>query len=148
MAHATYLENEIMNASSERLVQILYGLAIDALQQAQKCIQESDVPGRVRWINKAFAVLVELSNGLDFDAGKEIALNYASIYDYCRRQLLEANHKQSIAILKEITSLLVDLQEAWQIVVTRISAERTARFASNEILPSERALAGCLDCLA
>ncbi len=142
-----YIDNEIMNASSERLVQVLYGLAIQSIAAAKKCIQAKDIPARVRHINKAFAVLVELHSGLDFEAGGEIATNYAGIYDYCQRRLVEANTKQSDAILAEVQSLIEDLNEAWQVVVKTVGNERTARLSSTEILPSEEALAGNLSCL-
>jgi len=142
-----YVDNEIMNASSERLVQNLYGLAIQSIGAAKKCITAKDIEGRVKHVNKAFAVLVELSNGLDFEAGGEIAANYAGIYDYCQRRLIEANTKQSEPILSEVQSLIEDLNEAWHVVVKTVSAERTARLASTDILPSEEALAGNLNCL-
>jgi len=142
-----YIDNEIMNASSERLVQVLYGLAIQSIAAAKKCVHAKDIPGRVQHINKAFAVLVELISGLDFEAGGEIATNYAGIYDYCQRRLIEANTKQSEAILTEVQSLLEDLNEAWQVVVKTVGAERTARLSSTDLLPSEEALAGNLNCL-
>lgn len=142
-----YIDNEIMNASSERLVQVLYGLAIQSLAAARKCVQTKDISGRVLHINKAFAVLVELTNGLDFEAGGEIAANYAGLYDYCQRRVVEANTKQSEPILAEIQSLLEELNEAWQVVVKTVGAERTARLSSTDILPSEEALAGNLNCL-
>lgn len=142
-----YVDHEIMNASSERLVQILYGIAIQSIAAAKQCVQAKDIPGRVKHINKAFAVLVELINGLDFEAGGQIAANYAGIYDYCQRKLIEANTKQSETILAEVQSLLEELNEAWQVVVKTVSAERTARLSSTSILPSEEALAGNLNCL-
>lgn len=142
-----YVDNEILNASSERLVQILYGLAIQSVAAARTCLKAKDIPGRVVHINKAFAVLVELSSGLDFQGGGEIANNYARIYDYCQRRLIEANAKQSEAILAEVQSLLEELNEAWQVVVKTVNGERVARLASTDILPSEEALAGNLDCL-
>lgn len=145
--HSAYAQNEVLNASPERLVQMLYDLGIQSIVQARECNQKRDIAGRVRHINKAFAVLVELNDGLDFDAGGEIAINYARLYDYCQRKLTEANLRQSDAILVEVQTLLEDLQEAWQVVVTKVGAERTARLMSADILPSEEALAGSLSCV-
>ena len=141
---STYLQNEILTAPSERLVQILYEIAYQAVKSARECLSAKDVPGRVRHINRAFAAFVELNDGLDFEAGKDIAINYARIYDYCRRRLIGANVAQDDAILAEVEGLISELQESWQIVVCKLSAERTAKFASSEILPSEEALAGRL----
>lgn len=145
--HSAYVQNEVLHASPERLVQLLYECAIQSIVRARECNGKKDIAGRVRHINKAFAVLVELSDGLDFDAGGEIALNYARIYEYCRRKLTEANIKQSDVVLSEVQALLEDLQEAWQVVVTKVGAERTARLLSPDILPSEQTLAGSLSCV-
>ena len=142
--YSTYVQNEILNANPERLVQILYDIAGQAITAARACLKAKDVGGRVRHINRAFAAFVELNDGLDFEAGKEIAINYARIYEYCRRRLLEGNVAQDDAVLAEVQDLLSELQESWQIVVSKLSAERTARFAAEEILPSEEALAGGL----
>ncbi|MGA8027273.1 MAG: flagellar export chaperone FliS, partial [Bryobacteraceae bacterium] len=75
--HSVYAQNEVLNASPERLVQMLYDLGIQSVVRARECNHKKDIAGRVRHINKAFAVLVELNYGLDFDAGGEIATNYA-----------------------------------------------------------------------
>jgi flagellar protein FliS len=141
-AQNAYRDTEILNASPERLVQILYDLAVKSLASARECLARKDISGRVRHINKTFSVLVELTSGLDFDAGKEIAANYARIYDYCRRRLIEANTKQDDAILAEVQSLIGDLQEAWQVVVTKVSAERTAHYAAEDLSRSGEALEG------
>lgn len=129
-AQTAYRDMEILNASPEKLVQIVYDIAIRSLGSARECIAKKDIRGRTRHINNAFSALVELTSGLDFEAGKEIAENYARIYDYCQRRLVEGNVRQDDSILAEVQSLISDLQEAWQIVVTRVSAERTAKFAA------------------
>ena len=145
--HAAYAQNEILTASPERLVEILYDLGIRSIARARECNRAKEIPGRVSNINKAFAVIVELTNGLDFKAGGEIATNYAGVYDYCQRRLIEANVKQSDEILAEVQSLLEDLREAWQVVIVKVGAERTAQLLSPEVLPIEEALAGSVNCV-
>lgn len=136
-AQTAYREMEILNANPERLVQIVYDIAVRSIVSARECLAQKDVRGRVRHINNVFSALVELTSGLDFEAGKEIAENYARIYDYCQRRLVEGNVRQDDSILTEVQSLLGDLQEAWQIVVTRVSAERTAQFAAEAQLATQ-----------
>jgi flagellar protein FliS len=136
-AQTAYRDMDILNASPERLVQIVYDIAIRSIGSARECLAKKDIRGRVRHINNAFSALVELTSGLDFEAGKEIAENYARIYDYCQRRLVEGNVRQDDSILAEVQSLIGDLQEAWQIVVTRVSAERTAQFAAEAQLANQ-----------
>jgi len=143
-AQSAYRDSEVLNASPERLVQIVYDIAVRSIASARQCVENKDIPGRVRHINTAFSALVELNTGLDFEAGKEIAQNYARIYDYCQRRLVEGNVRQDDAILAEVQSLIGDLQEAWQIVVTRVSAERTAEFAAGAHFASQHAEDGSL----
>lgn len=148
MGHSAYRQSqyaEILEAPPEKLVQILYGIAIQSLGSAIQALRDKNVPERVHHINKTIAVLVELNNGLDFERGREIAKTYADIYGYCRRRLVEANTKMDSSILEEVRNHISALNEAWGVVLVNVSAERTAMLASAEVLPSEETLAGRLD---
>ncbi|HEX4808502.1 MAG TPA: flagellar export chaperone FliS [Bryobacteraceae bacterium] len=145
--HTSYAENEVLNAPPERLVQILYQLGIKAIVAARECVRTKDIAGRTRHINKAFDVTTELLNGLDYEAGAEIALNYGRLYDYCQRRLIEANSSQSDEILAEVQSLFEDLSEAWQIVVAKTAAERRHILYSAEPPDNAAELAGTISCV-
>jgi flagellar protein FliS len=95
----------------------LYDIAVKAAANALECCRNGDIAGRARHVNKTFEALIELMNSLDFEAGGEIARNYGRLYDYCQRRLLQAHSEQSASIFFEVHSLLVDLKEAWQMVV-------------------------------
>ena len=144
---SAYLEQEILNAPPEKLVQTLYGLITSSIISARECIRKNDVSGRVFHINKAFEALVQLTNGLDYSASKEIATTYESIYAYCRKRLVDANTTASHEILAEVAKLMQDVQDAWDVVVNRVASERNARFAESEVLASEESMAGRLDVL-
>lgn len=118
-----YLESGVLTCDPVKLVQILYDLGIQSLAAAKECCRQKDIAGRGKHVNKAFEVLVELQNGLNPEEGGEIARNYARIYDYCQRRLLQAHVEQSEAGLGEIHSLLSDLREAWQAVVKQCSSQ-------------------------
>ncbi|HEX4228880.1 MAG TPA: flagellar export chaperone FliS [Bryobacteraceae bacterium] len=142
-----YAQNEVLHAPPERLVQILYQLGIKAIVSARECLRAKDVPGRVHQINRAFDVTAELVNGLDYEAGGEIASNYGRLYDYCQRRLIEANTSQSDEILAEVQSLFEDLSEAWQIVVAKTAVERSQILYSAELSESAAELAGSVNCI-
>ncbi len=116
-----YLESEILTAAPVRLVEITFDIAVTALESARECCRKGDIAGRGRFVNKTFEVLVELSDSLDRDAGKDLAENYARIYDYCQRRLLQAHSEQSEPMLLEVESLLRELRDAWQIVAAKQS---------------------------
>jgi flagellar protein FliS len=77
-----------------------------------------------------------LTNSLDFETGGDLAKNYAGLYDYCQRRLLEAHIKQSEEMLEEVQSLLGELREAWQGVV----ATCTPRCLTDEEVLSKQLL--------
>jgi flagellar protein FliS len=112
-----YLEAEVLTADPARLVAILYDLVITTIDKARECCRTGDIVGRGRFVSKAVEVLVELTNGLDIEAGGELARNYGRLYDYCQRRLLQAHAQQSEAMLREVQDLVGELREAWQVVV-------------------------------
>jgi flagellar secretion chaperone FliS len=57
--------------------------------------------------------LIELSRSLDHKAGGKLAGRLATLYDFMRRKLLEANFRQIDAPLGEVLSLLATLAEGW-----------------------------------
>jgi flagellar protein FliS len=122
-----YLEAEVLTADSTKLVQILYDLGVNSVQNARECQRQGDIVGRGRFVNKAFEVLVELMNSLNMEQGGEIAANYARLYDYCQRRLLEGHAQQSEPALVEVQSLLEELREAWQAVVASQTASVVPR---------------------
>ena len=143
----TYLETEILSYDPTKLIQVLYDLCIRSVRSAMECIGTKDIPGRTYHVNRAFEVLVELQNSLNFDQGGEIAKNYSRLYDYCQRRLLKGNVAQSSEILAEVASLLSDLQESWQAVVTQCSK---SNLIPHELVGHEGELAGAeahFDCV-
>ncbi len=123
----TYVENEVLNASPERLVQMLYEMGLKSIIAARECNRKRDILGRGEHVNKAFEILAELQSGLDFAQGGELATNYARLYDYCQRRLIDAHARQSDETLAEIESLFKDFNEAWQVVMaSSANAQRSA----------------------
>jgi flagellar protein FliS len=133
-----YLEAEVLTAHPVRLVEITFDIAVTALEGARECCKVGDIAGRSRFVNKAFEVLVELTDSLNYEAGKDIAENYARLYDYCQRRLLQANAEQSEPMLFEVESLLRELREAWQVVAAN---QATVCLTDEEIDPERKALA-------
>jgi flagellar secretion chaperone FliS len=113
-----YVEAEILTASPVRLVEITFDLAVSALESARECCNKRDILGRGRFVNKAYAALAELISALNFEPAPDLAENYAKLYKYCQRRLLQAHAEQSEAMIFEVESLLRELREAWQVVAT------------------------------
>lgn len=114
----TYRANAILTASPGQLVLMLYDGALKAMAIAHEAFNapESDLK-RIETINsqllKAQAILTELQNGLNLEAGGEFAKTMHRLYDYHNRRLLEANVRKQVEPLIEVERLVRELRDAW-----------------------------------
>lgn len=90
---STYKEQEITMSSPEKCVLHLYDAAIQGCTRGKE-----DRAGR------AIALLID---GLDFQAGGEVATGLFGLYEYCLRLIHRQQFEGPIKILKE-------LRDAWQ----------------------------------
>jgi flagellar protein FliS len=125
----TYRANAILTATPGQLVLMLYDGALKALNLAQEAFAQSEAdPRRIAAINeqllKAQAILQELQNGLNLEAGGEFARTMHRLYDYHNRRLLEANLRKQVAPVIEVERLVRELRDAWaQMLAQNSSAQ-------------------------
>jgi flagellar secretion chaperone FliS len=108
-----YLEAEVLSADPVKLVWLLYRGARDAVRAARRFVEERDIRGRSREINRAWGIVQELAGTLNHEKGGEISRRLAALYAYMQMRLIEANIKQAAAPLEEVENLLGTLIEAW-----------------------------------
>ena len=109
------LETQVLSASPERLITLLFNGARAAIAQARLHLEAGRVAERGAAISKATRIVDEgLKTGLDMEAGGEMAANLANLYDYIVRTLLLANLKGDAAQLDLADRLLAELAQAWQ----------------------------------
>ncbi|QKQ47923.1 MULTISPECIES: flagellar export chaperone FliS [Achromobacter] len=114
------LETQILGATPERLITLLFHGARAAIGQARIHMEAGRIAERGAAISKAIKIVDEgLKTGLNMEAGGDIAANLANLYDYIIRTLLTANLKADIEQLDIADRLLADLAEAWQTSVDR-----------------------------
>jgi len=108
-----YLDQEVLEATPIRLVELLYRGALEAIASARRYLKAGDIRARSRAISKAMEIITELSRSLNQEAGGEIGRNLAELYSYTETLLIEANSRQSDPPLAEAETLLSTLAEAW-----------------------------------
>jgi flagellar protein FliS len=114
------LETQVLGASPERLITLLYLGARAAIGQARIHLNEGRIAERGAAISKAIKIVDEgLKTGLNMEAGGDIAANLSLLYDYIIRTLLTANLKADAEQLDIADRLLADLAEAWQTSIDR-----------------------------
>jgi flagellar secretion chaperone FliS len=112
--HKSYLENEVLNADPLKLVELLYGGALDAIHQARQHLAKREIRQRSQAITKAQLIIFELANSLDPDQGGAVSTQLARLYQYIGQLLVDANVQQKDAPLAEASQLLSTLLQGWQ----------------------------------
>ena len=106
----------VLGASPHRLIEMLMDGALERLASAKGHIQRGELARKGELIGKTIAIIGGLREGLNTEAGGEIAANLDNLYDYLQRHLLEANLKSDSSILDEVASLLREVREGWNAI--------------------------------
>jgi flagellar protein FliS len=112
------LETEVLSASPERLISLLYRGALTALAQARHHLQSGNIAERGKAISKAIDIVDSgLKAGVDTERGGEIARLLIASYEIIIRDLMQANLRSDAAKLAAAEKQLGDLAEAWYTAV-------------------------------
>ena len=88
--------------------------------------EDGDLAKRGAAISRALAIVAELQQSLDIEAGGEIARNLRALYFFVTDRLLEANVTNRVEALDEAIGVLETLYEAW----SEIAAKGLGRVAA------------------
>jgi flagellar protein FliS len=112
-ARLSYREAAVQGSSPVRLVIQLYEQAIEDLRRARAALDSADIEARTRHLNHAILVLGHLQSSLDMERGGAVAENLVRFYDVVRAALVEAQARQSAAVLERQIALLIQVHRAW-----------------------------------
>lgn len=123
----TYRANAVLTASPGQLVLMLYDGALKAMAIALDAFAKpTDDLQRIEIINtqllKAQAIIHELQNGLNFEAGGEFAQSMNRLYDYHNRRLFDANLRKVPEPVIEVEKLIRELRDAWAEMLSKQDA--------------------------
>ena len=125
----------VAEASPHRLIQMLLERALARIAAACGHMERAEVAQKGAHISGALAIIDGLQSALNPEAGGEIAANLGALYDYMGRRLVEGNARDDVEALKEVSSLLHEIKEAWDAIADHPAASAAAQVA-------EPALAG------
>lgn len=108
-----YRRIEAVSRSPLELTLMLYDGAIRFLTVANDAGQRGDLVARATAISRAFAIISELQNTLNIDAGGSIAENLDALYQFMNSRLVDATSKSDPAALTDVIKLLSNLRGAW-----------------------------------
>ncbi|HPN30134.1 MAG TPA: flagellar export chaperone FliS [bacterium] len=123
-----YKKSSIQTASQGKLILMMYEGAIKFLNIAIEhiALKRYDIVNSN--IIKTQDIITELMLALNLEVGGDIAKNLYSLYDYMNRRLVEANIKKNEEIAKEILKLLLELKEAWDLVVKKTNETQQTKY--------------------
>ena len=122
-----YQQNQILSASPEQILVMLYDGAIRFTRQAMLGIENNDRVQKLEGISRAMAIITEFANTLDHSIGGEISANLDALYAFMNNELSKANLKDDIEKLKVVENLLVDLRGTWVEAIEIAAKESVAQ---------------------
>ena len=129
-----YQQNQILSASPEQILVMLYDGAIRFTRQAMIGIDEGRASVKFEGISRAMAIITEFANTLDHEVGGDIAANLDGLYCFMIRELTQANLNDDVEKLKVVEGMLVDLRQTWVEAIEIARAERTGQQPKSEPL--------------
>ena len=111
--YSQYLRNQILSASPEQILIMLYDGAIRFTHQAISGIEENNLEMMTHGIRRAMAIITEFSNTLNHEIGGAIADNLDALYSFMVRELTLANLHRDKEKLRVVENLLVGLRATW-----------------------------------
>ncbi len=112
-----YQKTQVMTASREKVLLMLYEGAIRFTKQAHAAMKQKKIAEKGKYISKATAILSELMATLDFKQGGQLAVDLENLYVFMIDKLIEGNIKNDIECLEHVEKLLMTLFEAWKDVI-------------------------------
>lgn len=112
--YAQYKKTRVETASPAELITMLYDEVVKSLKLAAKAIDDKKPELAHNYIIKVQDILDELSFSINKEQGGEIAENLLSLYDYMKRQLIEANLKKEVTLVNEVCQMVDELRTTWQ----------------------------------
>ena len=111
---------------------MFYDGAIRFVSRAENAVKENNIEQRNYCINKASAIIAELSVTLDHEIGGKIAADLEALYDFMSRELIKANIHNSLDSLETVKTLLIDLGKTWKQAIEISRKEPASSFAQDD----------------
>lgn len=108
-----YQQNQVLTASKEQILIMLYDGAIKFCRQAIAANNEGNVPEKLGRMAKVFAIITEFSSSLNHEISPEIAADLDGLYQFMLRELNSARKDTTGVHLENVEKLLVDLRLTW-----------------------------------
>jgi len=108
-----YLKTQIVTASKEQLVLLLYDGILRFTEQGKQALIRNEIDVAHTAFMRAQAIIMELVYTLNREEGGEIAENLARLYAYAFNALIVANLQHEPAKVDEVQNIFRGIREGW-----------------------------------
>lgn len=122
-----YKNTSVQSASKEKILLMLYEGAIRFIKQAMVAIDKKDIAERGMNIGRAFDIVMELNNTLNFEVGGDLALRLEQLYMFVTDQLTQANIKNDKVPLQHALKTMETLYSGWVEAVEKLKREEASK---------------------
>ncbi|MFT9406125.1 flagellar export chaperone FliS [Lentilactobacillus hilgardii] len=114
----SYLKNQVMSASPNKLIEMLYQGAIKSVKIAGIAIENDNPKKAHKELVRAQDILMELKGSLNTEVGGDVPENLESLYEFMYQQLVKANMNKDQTLLPPVVKMLTELLDAWMQITT------------------------------
>ncbi|MEP6764142.1 MAG: flagellar export chaperone FliS [Gemmatimonadaceae bacterium] len=107
---ASYREMEILSASPERLVVLLFDHLVVSLHRVRIAIDNNDITLRTVSLGKARGIVSELLATLDFDKGGRIASDLSSLYSWLLGEMADIGTQRNARNVERLVQVAETLR--------------------------------------
>jgi len=118
-----YLKTQVLTASREQLLLMLYDGAIRFASQAKEKMGEGDFEGTHNLLLRAQRVVMHLSAALNPGVDTLLCQRLSAVYSFIYRHLVKANVEKNPKLIDEVIEILSSLRATWQEAIGMIRLE-------------------------
>ncbi len=119
----TYKRQQVLTASPEKLILMLYNGCLKFINEARSGIEEKDILKTNTACQKAQDIVDELVLSLNMDI--EISKELARLYEYVNYEIIQANLKKDVVHLDNAKLVIGNIREGWTAAMKTVSASGT-----------------------
>lgn len=103
----------VESASPHGLITLLMDGALERLVKARAHMLRGEVAAKGETISKCIGIIGGLRDGLDPKVEPAMVERLDSLYEYMSRRLLQANMRDDVSIIDEVSKLLQQVRDSW-----------------------------------
>lgn len=123
----TYRKTDVLTASKETVLLMLYGGAIRFTKQAIEAAKADNTAERGKYTSKVQEIINELRSTLNFEVGGALAENLDRLYVFISRCLVQSTLDKGVEPLHEVLKVLETLNAGWEQAIANLKKEQAQK---------------------